>query len=44
MDATSPGFFSILYDTGFGKLIMTGCFVLYLAAWIVAERISDIKV
>ena len=44
MDFTSPGFFSVLYETLLGRGIMTGCMGVYLAALYLAERISDIQV
>lgn len=36
---TSPGFLDIMYDTLFGKLIMTGCIAAYAAAYIWGEKI-----
>ncbi|MFR8227562.1 MAG: type II secretion system F family protein [Lachnospirales bacterium] len=44
IDITSPGFFDLMYTTGIGRILMTGCLVVYgLAIWI-AGRILDIKV
>lgn len=36
---TSPGFLNIMYDTLFGRLIMTGCIVAYTAAYIWGGKI-----
>lgn len=44
MDISSPGYFSVLYDTLLGRGIMTICFILYLAAWFLADKIADIRV
>ena len=39
MRLTSPGFLQPMYENLFGNVIMTGCAVLYGAAWIWEERI-----
>lgn len=44
MDISSPGYFSILYGTILGRGIMTICFVLYLAAWFLSDKLADIRV
>lgn len=44
IDATSPGFFSVMYETVFGRLIMTGCLVLYLLSWYLSKKILDIRI
>ncbi len=44
IDVTSPGFFDLLYHNTKGILIMTMMAVIYLAAYFLAERITDIKV
>ncbi len=44
MDLTSPGYFSVLYETVFGRSVMTICFALYIGAWFLADRIADIQV
>ncbi len=36
---TSPGFLNIMYETLFGRLIMTGCIAAYVAAYIWGEKI-----
>lgn len=43
MDLTSPGFFQVLYDTWLGRIIMTGCLIVYVLAVYLAERIIRIK-
>lgn len=44
MDISSPGYFSVLYETVLGRGIMTVCFALYLTAWFLADKLADIKV
>ena len=36
---SSPGFLDPLYDTLFGAFVMTGCLLLYGAAWLWEERL-----
>ena len=43
-DVSSPGFFDMMYQTGAGRGIMTGCLVLYAAAYALAGRILRIEV
>lgn len=43
IDGTSPGFFSVMYTTLTGRLVMTGCLALYaLACWL-SQKILDIQ-
>ncbi len=43
IDGTSPGFFSVMYTTLTGRLVMTGCLALYaLACWL-SWKILDIQ-
>ncbi len=44
MDLTSPGFFEVLYGTLPGRVVMTVCLAVYLAAWALADRIGTIEV
>lgn len=44
IDATSPGFFGVMYETIFGRLIMTGCLALYLLSCFLSKRILDIRI
>lgn len=44
MDVTSPGFFTVLYGTGLGRGIMTGCLAVYMTAVLLAEKIACIQV
>lgn len=44
VDSTSPGFFSQMYGTGLGKILMSACLVVYLAAYVMAQKILAIEV
>ncbi len=44
VDATSPGFFDVMYTTGLGRAVMTGCLICYLAAAAAAWHILEIEV
>ena len=44
VDITSPGFFSLMYTTATGRLIMTGCLATYAAACWLSGRILNITV
>ena len=44
VDSTSPGFFSQMYGTGFGRVMMSVCLVVYLAAYGMAQKILAIEV
>lgn len=41
LDLTSPGFFSVLYTTMAGRIIMTGCLAVYLGAMYLGKRMVD---
>lgn len=41
---TNPGFLDVMYTTGLGRVAMSVCLVLYGGAFLLAERIVDIKV
>ena len=42
IDATTPGFFNALYHNAFGVLLMSVLLVVYLAAYLLAEKILNI--
>lgn len=44
IDLTSPGFFDIMYATAAGRVVMTGCLVVYGAAFLMARRILEIEI
>ncbi|MEG2427570.1 MAG: type II secretion system protein F [Clostridium sp.] len=44
IDLSSPGFFVPLYITIMGKIVMTVCLLVYLAACILSRRIMEIEV
>lgn len=44
LQLTSRGFFDILYHNAAGIAVMTICLVIYLAAWVLAERLMDIRI
>lgn len=44
ISVTSQGFFDVLYHNIPGVLIMTGCLILYLAAWLLGRRLIRIEV
>lgn len=41
---TSPTYLDILYETGFGRMIMTGCFSLIVIMKLLSERLVQIEV
>lgn len=43
VDITSPGFFSPMYETAAGRLIMTGCFLTYLVSCRLSAQILAIE-
>ena len=44
LQLTSAGFFDVLYGNPAGIVIMTGCLAVYLAAFLLSEKIVDIEV
>lgn len=44
IDMTSPGFFSLMYSTGAGRILMTICMVVYITAFMIAKRIMKIEI
>lgn len=44
VESASPGFFGQMYGTGLGRILMSGCLVVYVTACVMAKRILAIKV
>ncbi|PJJ30207.1 type II secretion system F family protein [Lacrimispora celerecrescens] len=44
IDLTSPGFFNIMYSTGIGRILMTLCMIIYIAALGIAKWIMRIEI
>ncbi len=44
VDLSSPGFFSLMYETAAGRVVMTGCLIVYLMACTIAGKILQIEV
>lgn len=44
MDLSSPGFFDVLYQTLFGRVLMTVCLAAYLGAILLSEKIMSVEV
>lgn len=44
IELTSKGFFDVLYNNLLGKMIMTACLAVYIMAFLMAERIVNIKI
>ena len=44
IDWTSPGFFTVMYTTLLGRVLMTGCLLVYLASVWLTQKILDIEV
>ena len=44
IDWTSPGFFDIMYETGLGRMVMSGCIAVYVAAIVLSEKILSVEV
>ena len=44
INLTSPGYFDGLYGSVFGAVIMTGCLLVYLTAYLWGEKISRIEI
>lgn len=44
IEGASPGFFNQMYRTGIGRIFMTVCLLVYVTAFIMAERILDIEI
>ena len=41
---SSPGFFDVLYHNPFGIVLMSICMVVYMAAYLMSEKIVNISV
>lgn len=44
IDSTSPGFFSVMYTTVMGRIVMSGCLAVYLLSVYLSGKILDIQV
>lgn len=44
LDVTSPGYFTVLYSTMAGRIIMTVCLGLYVVSWYMTDKIMAIDV
>ena len=44
IECSSPGFFEQMYETWAGRILMSGCLAVYLAAFLLAQRILEIEV
>lgn len=44
VNISSPGFLTVMYETVLGKGIMTGCLLIYMAGFFMAEKITNIEV
>lgn len=44
VESSSPGFFGQMYGTGLGRMLMTGCLVVYLISFLMAQKILAIEV
>lgn len=44
ISAMSPGYFDILYADSAGRLIMTICLIIYISAWVLGEKLTDIHI
>ena len=44
IDMTSPGFFNIMYSTSIGRVLMTVCMIVYIAAFFIAKKIMRIEI
>jgi len=42
--AASGGYFDVLYATYAGRMVMTMCFAVYMAAYILGRKITDIRI
>ena len=44
IDGASPGFFSQMYETAMGRILMSACLLAYVGAVVMAGRILDIEI
>lgn len=44
IDMTSPGFFSVMYETMLGRLIMTVCLAVYILSCVLSQKILNIRI
>ena len=44
VESASPGFFDQMYGTNMGRILMSGCLVVYLVSYVLAKKILDIEI
>lgn len=44
VESASPGFFGQMYGTSMGRVLMSGCLIVYLISYILSKRILEIEV
>lgn len=44
VEGSSPGFFDQMYGTGLGRLLMTGCLIVYVISFLIAHKILAIEI
>ena len=44
VESASPGFFKQMYGTNMGRILMSGCLIVYLISYILAKKILEIEV
>lgn len=44
VEGSSPGFFNQMYGTGLGRMLMSGCLIVYAISFLMARKILDIEV
>lgn len=44
VEGSSPGFFQQMYGTGLGRMLMSGCLVVYVISFVMAQKILAIEV
>lgn len=44
IDGTSPGFFNMMYETVMGRVLMSGCLLVYLGSLVLSKKILKIEV
>lgn len=44
VESASPGFFSQMYGTSMGRVLMSGCLAVYLISYVLAKKILDIEI
>ena len=44
VSAASSGYFDVLYTTSAGRIVMTGCLAVYITAYVLGRKITEIQV